>query len=250
MGENVFPLSPDNYEKLLRHFRGTLNKLSEPHFEIQMEDCYTLKLPKLNRTWSDIGVVFLRTQELIHYLTTGLTREAFQQVYVCAPETVNDPLVFIVSLFHYLEKEVTNDIIENQSILETVEQVLTRPLQDQEIKQEDSLGSLNMKLINLIVSTSVVRSQLKYICSKLKYVDEIVKCDSKLISMLGKHKMIESLRKHCEDRLLDVEILEKRTNTNITVVRNLLSLELRIALTTFYRYRIYWHRKKLIGTTI
>lgn len=222
MGENVFPLSPDNYEKLLRYFEGTLNKLSEPHFEIYVEDemvyYYTLKLPKLNRTWSDIGVVFLRNQNFPHYLTTGLTREAFQQV--CAPWTVDSSLAFVVSLFHYLEKEVTNDIIENRSILETVEQVLTRPLQDQEIEQEDSLGSLNMRLINLIVSTSVVRSQLKYISSQLDYMVKTVNIDFRDEFEYGLDgELIKSLRKHCEDSLLDAEILEKRTNTNITVVR-------------------------------
>jgi hypothetical protein len=239
MGENVFPLSPDNYEKLLERFDGRLDKLSEPHFELhwnrEVRFC-TLKLPKVNKTWSNISFVFLSTKNCPLGLTTGLTREAFRQI--CWIQGLNDPLYFILSLFQCLEKEVTNDIIENQSTLETVEQVLTRPLQDQEINQEDSLKSLNMKLINLIVSTSVVRSQLKYISSQLDYVGKTADVSDGV-----------SLRKDCGDRLLDVEILEKRINTNITVVRNLLSLELRTALTTCYRYRIYWHRKKSIGTT-
>jgi hypothetical protein len=255
-GKNVFPLSQDNYEKLF----DQAFMLSEQHFEISTEGgSASLRLPKVNPTWSDIRVIYHGDRRIY---TTGLTRETFRQVHEIYEQRFDfyrsderaRAMAFIISLLHYPKKEAANDLIANQSILKTVEERLaigTRSSQDQEIKQEVSqdqeikqevsLGSLNETLIRLVVSTSAVRLRLEYIRGKFEYISDILKKFNHgyyrhfdwIIELLD---MVESPQKSCKDLLLEVETFEKRINTNITVVRhlspNMLSPELSTALTT------------------
>lgn len=242
--ENMFPLSRDNYEKL-RERLGLYKAftLSEQHFEVIGIGSWSLRLPKVNTTWSNISVECCQDCLIV---TTGLTREKFKQIHETWGQLLGGgslAAIFIISLLLHLKEEVSNDLIENQRILKTVEKRLvisTRPSQDQEIKQEVSLGSLNKSLIDLIVSTSEVQSRLEYISGQFEYIGNcgIHAKLNKLNTATPERfeDMVQISQKSCQDRMLDVEFLEKRINTNITVVRhpspNILSLELSTALTT------------------
>jgi hypothetical protein len=259
----VFPLNRRNYDKLLNFFDPFHNAAlywnnaltrSDPHFEIRPVDAekesdferayygfpprvYTLRLPPLHQTWSDISVVLRerlwrkRNIRTLLGLTTGLSQETFRQVHKSCHDLGDSSRgsSFIISLFQYLADEVANDIAHSRNTLKWIEDILagkittsatdTGPLRDLWIEQEVPLELLNRHLTGLIVSAGEARSRLEYISRKAPDITDVLE-----------------LSNICKGRLTEVAFLEQRINTNISVVchpsPNILSPELTTALIT------------------